>query len=146
QRPRGFFLRASPGYCAVAQLADSLVARVVSACSCVAPRAEVEPARPLRGSRDSSRATLPASFAMRFAMGLRRVIRASAAVALVCAAAAPSDSWAHHSTAEYDSSSIVDAEGVVAKVLWQNPHVRLEIDTSSFDGNAELWHLEGQSP
>src|SRR5215510_3933411 len=77
---------------------------------------------------------------------LRRVLPASVVVALVCAAVASTAARAHHSTAEYDSSTIVEAQGVVAKVVWQNPHVRLEIDTSSVDGNAELWHLEGQSP
>jgi hypothetical protein len=34
----------------------------------------------------------------------------------------------------------------VTKVLWQNPHVRLEISTQRFDGVTELWRLEGQSP
>ena len=31
-------------------------------------------------------------------------------------------------------------------MLWQNPHVRLEISTERFDGVAQLWLLEGQSP
>jgi hypothetical protein len=53
---------------------------------------------------------------------------------------------AHHSTAEYDSSAIIEAQGVVTKVLWQNPHVRLEISTERFDGVSEPWLLEGQSP
>lgn len=74
------------------------------------------------------------------------MMRASIVIALLWAVAAPTVSRAHHSTAEYDSSTIVEAQGIVAKVLWQNPHVRLEIDTSSLDGNTELWHLEGQSP
>ncbi|HUQ50694.1 MAG TPA: DUF6152 family protein [Gammaproteobacteria bacterium] len=53
---------------------------------------------------------------------------------------------AHHSTAEYDSAAFVEAEGVVTKVLWQNPHVRLEISTEQSDGVAQVWQLEGQSP
>lgn len=53
---------------------------------------------------------------------------------------------AHHSTAEYDSSKVVEAEGDVTKVLWQNPHVRIEISTQRLDGVAELWLLEGQNP
>jgi hypothetical protein len=66
-------------------------------------------------------------------------------IALVCAAA-PAALCAHHSTAEYDSSVIVEAQGDVTKVLWANPHVRLEISTRRFDGVAEPWLLEGQSP
>jgi hypothetical protein len=70
----------------------------------------------------------------------------AAVVALVGATVAPAALRAHHSTAEYDSATIHEAQGEVTKVLWQNPHVRLEISTQRFDGVSELWHLEGQSP
>lgn len=50
---------------------------------------------------------------------------------------------AHHSTAEYDSSSIVEARGEVVSVLWRNPHVRFRISTQAIDGNDEVWELEG---
>jgi hypothetical protein len=65
--------------------------------------------------------------------------------ALVCAAG-PAILRAHHSTAEYDSANPVEAQGVVTKVLWQNPHVRLEISTERFDGVSQPWLLEGQNP
>src|SRR5688572_21244950 len=68
-----------------------------------------------------------------------------AIVPLLCAVSAPT-LRAHHSTAEYDSTKFVEAEGEVTKVLWQNPHVRLEISTQRFDGVAQLWLLEGQNP
>ena len=64
---------------------------------------------------------------------------------LVCAAS-PAPLSAHHSTAEYDNAAFVEARGEVTKVLWQNPHVRLEISTQRFDGVAALWLLEGQNP
>ena len=66
--------------------------------------------------------------------------------AAFCAALLPAVVRAHHSTAEYDSANIYEARGEVTKVLWQNPHVRLEISTQRFDGVSEPWHLEGQSP
>jgi len=50
---------------------------------------------------------------------------------------------AHHSVAEYDDDSIVEAVGTVVDVLWRNPHVRLTISTEQFDGDATLWELEG---
>jgi hypothetical protein len=78
-------------------------------------------------------------------MKTERISCASFVLALVCAAT-PAAIRAHHSTAEYDSSAIVEAKGVVTKVLWQNPHVRLEISTESLDGVTEPWLLEGQSP
>jgi hypothetical protein len=68
------------------------------------------------------------------------------AVALVCVLGYPASLHAHHSTAEYDSATFVEAQGEVTNVLWQNPHVRLEISTQRFDGVAEVWQLEGQSP
>ena len=67
------------------------------------------------------------------------------ALALACAAD-PALLRAHHSTAEYDLANLVEAQGVVTKVLWQNPHVRLEISTERFDGVDQLWLLEGQNP
>ena len=73
-------------------------------------------------------------------------ISARLAVVLFACAAAPAALHAHHSTAEYDSSAIIEAQGVVTKVLWANPHVRLEISTQRFDGAAKPWLLEGQSP
>jgi hypothetical protein len=68
-----------------------------------------------------------------------------AVLPLVCAVYPPIV-VAHHSTAEYDSTTFVEAEGVVTKVLWQNPHVRIEVSTERLDGVAHLWLLEGQNP
>lgn len=67
-------------------------------------------------------------------------------VTLAAAAGYPAALCAHHSTAEYDSGAIVEAEGEVIKVVWANPHVRLEIRTQGEDGVARVWSLEGQSP
>ncbi len=50
---------------------------------------------------------------------------------------------AHHSTAEYDSSSIVEARGEVVSVLWRNPHVRFRISSEAIDGDDRIWELEG---
>lgn len=49
---------------------------------------------------------------------------------------------AHHSTAEYDASRIVEARGEVVNVLWRNPHVRFQVSTRGVDGNAQLWDIE----
>ena len=60
-------------------------------------------------------------------------------VALVLLAPA----FAHHSLAEYDDDTTVEAVGTVVDVLWRNPHVRLTISTEAFDGETTLWELEG---
>jgi hypothetical protein len=49
---------------------------------------------------------------------------------------------AHHSTAEYDASSVVEARGEVVSVLWRNPHVRFQVSTKSVDGDERLWEIE----
>ncbi len=51
-------------------------------------------------------------------------------------------SSAHHSTAEYDASSFVEARGEVVSVLWRNPHVRFQVSTKAIDGNDALWEVE----
>src|SRR5688572_19747012 len=80
-------------------------------------------------------------------MTARQDIDTSRLVAvLVCGLGVPAALQAHHSTAEYDSATFVEAQGEVTKVLWQNPHVRLEISTRRFDGVTDLWLLEGQNP
>lgn len=49
---------------------------------------------------------------------------------------------AHHSTAEYDASTIVEARGEVVSVLWRNPHVRFQASTKAVDGSDQLWEIE----
>ena len=71
--------------------------------------------------------------------------RAHLATVIVCALL-PLAARAHHSTAEYDNSTFVEASGEVTKVLWANPHVRLTISTQGVDGVATPWELEGQNP
>jgi hypothetical protein len=50
---------------------------------------------------------------------------------------------AHHSLAEYDNDTFVEAVGTVVDVVWRNPHVRLTVSTEAFDGNSQVWQLEG---
>ena len=64
-------------------------------------------------------------------------------VAIAVAVLAQAPAVAHHSVAEYDDDSIVEATGTVVDVLWRNPHVRLTISTEAFDGQTMLWELEG---
>jgi hypothetical protein len=49
---------------------------------------------------------------------------------------------AHHSTAEYDAGTFVEARGEVVSVLWRNPHVRFQVSTQAIDGNKRLWEVE----
>ena len=60
---------------------------------------------------------------------------------LACSAPA----LAHHSKAEYDQSTLVEARGEVVTVLWGNPHLRFQVSTRSIDGNPQLWEVEGEN-
>ena len=49
--------------------------------------------------------------------------------------------FAHHSfNATFNPREVVEIEGVVTKVIWRNPHVRLEVEV---DG--EVWDIETHS-
>jgi hypothetical protein len=64
------------------------------------------------------------------------------ATIVVSLVAGPAQVFAHHSTAEYDASAIVEGRGEVVSVIWRNPHVRFQVSTKSLDGNDRLWEIE----
>jgi len=54
---------------------------------------------------------------------------------------------AHHGfDTEYDASKKVKLTGVVTKVEWLNPHMRVYIDVTDAKGNVSNWNLELTSP
>jgi hypothetical protein len=71
-------------------------------------------------------------------MNIRSIPLSALCMAFILAPAA-----AHHSLAEYDDDTSVEAVGTVVDVFWRNPHVRLTISTEDFDGETKLWELEG---
>ena len=66
--------------------------------------------------------------------------------ALAClAVAAPAP--AHHSFAvEYDKEKPVEGTGVLSKVEWTNPHMRVYVDVADDKGVVTTWNLELGSP
>ncbi|MBI2189892.1 MAG: hypothetical protein HYU37_22675 [Acidobacteria bacterium] len=54
---------------------------------------------------------------------------------------------AHHSFAsEYDNTRPVEGTGIVAKVEWTNPHMRIYVDVTDEKGVVTTWNLELGSP
>src|SRR5207244_10295581 len=54
---------------------------------------------------------------------------------------------AHHGfDTEYDAAKKVKLTGVVTKIEWLNPHMRVYIDVTDAKGNVANWNLELTSP
>jgi hypothetical protein len=54
---------------------------------------------------------------------------------------------AHHSfEVEYDVRKPVEASGVISKVEWTNPHMRIYVDVTDEKGAVTTWNLELGSP
>ena len=54
---------------------------------------------------------------------------------------------AHHSfEVEYDPKKPVEGSGIISKVEWTNPHMRIYIDVTDAKGVATTWNLELGSP
>jgi hypothetical protein len=67
--------------------------------------------------------------------------------ALILAALATGQAWAHHSfAAEYDSSKPITITGAVTKVEWTNPHARLYVDVKDDKGTVTNWNFELGGP
>ncbi len=47
--------------------------------------------------------------------------------------------FAHHSTAEYDMTTVTPIKGTVTKFEWSNPHAYIYIETKDDKGNAVEW-------
>ena len=55
--------------------------------------------------------------------------------------------FAHHSFAvEYDKEKPVTGTGVISKVEWTNPHMRVYVDCTDEKGVVTTWNLELGSP
>jgi hypothetical protein len=54
---------------------------------------------------------------------------------------------AHHSTSAvyHRDGALIEAEGVITKVEWVNPHVRFEMRGTGADGVERLWKIESNS-
>ena len=62
---------------------------------------------------------------------------------LIALLAMPGFGNAHHSSAMFDKTVVVEIEAVVREFQWTNPHVWIEIDTKNEEGETEAWSIEG---
>ena len=52
-------------------------------------------------------------------------------------------SFAHHSRVDFDTSSVVEVEGELISVVWQNPHPTFTVRSLNPRGEEQLWEIEG---
>src|SRR5258706_5434127 len=72
-------------------------------------------------------------------------LRALLAAAGVCCVTVPV--LAHPSFAvEYDAAKPISGTGVISKVEWTNPHMRVYVDVTDEKGTVTTWNLELGSP
>ncbi len=58
----------------------------------------------------------------------------------------PGTTYAHHSVgANFDVSNIIEVEGEVTQISWQNPHVLFIVAVTTDSGETELWRIETNS-
>jgi hypothetical protein len=63
-------------------------------------------------------------------------------IVLVVLLSVPFAAQAHHAVAgSYDTSRVIELEGVVTEVLWRNPHVQLSLRGADENGNDVVWEL-----
>ena len=51
----------------------------------------------------------------------------------------------HHSGSEYDRSKVVEIEGKLLEIAWQNPHVHFTVRSMDANGKATTWDIEANS-
>jgi hypothetical protein len=71
---------------------------------------------------------------------ITKTLRVFATLVLFCL---PATVLAHHSTANYDRSSILEMEAELVSVSWRNPHTRFTVKTENSAGTTEIWELDG---
>jgi hypothetical protein len=66
--------------------------------------------------------------------------------ALLVASLTSSAALAHHSfAANFDLGDSVEIEGVIASVIWRNPHVRIMVTVDAGSDSEQVWEIESHS-
>ena len=55
---------------------------------------------------------------------------------------ASSPAFAHHSTAEYDMTTLTAVKGTVTQFEWSNPHAYIHVEAKDDKGNVVEWTAE----
>ncbi|HEY5623664.1 MAG TPA: DUF6152 family protein [Gammaproteobacteria bacterium] len=79
-------------------------------------------------------------------MEKRRATCFHAAVVAAASIMSLSAAWAHHSVSAYfDTSQVIEVQGELTDVRWQNPHVGFSIDVRGENGEVTEWQISSTS-
>src|SRR5262249_6090883 len=53
--------------------------------------------------------------------------------------------YGHHSGSEYDRSRVIEIEGKLLEIAWQNPHVHFSLRSTDASGKVITWDIEANS-
>jgi hypothetical protein len=79
-------------------------------------------------------------------MFFSRRVYVKCAVSLLLAGVTLESAWSHHSSAVYDMTKKVTAQGTVTKLMWVNPHAYFQMDATGANGAVEHWEFLLNSP
>ena len=65
---------------------------------------------------------------------------------VVCALAVAAPLAAHHGYANYDTDRKVTLKGTIARWVWSNPHILVQIDVADDGGHVVRWTVESENP
>jgi hypothetical protein len=75
-------------------------------------------------------------------MSLRDRVGPNLVVVIAAAVGAAAPAGAHHSRAAFDTTKEVMIEGVIADILWANPHIYITLDVTGADGRPAKQQVE----
>jgi hypothetical protein len=75
----------------------------------------------------------------------RFVTRAAATIAGFLHVFAMQSAGAHHAPTEFDFANVIEIEGTIVEVKWQNPHVAFKVRAHGAQGQPVIWEIEGSS-
>lgn len=67
-------------------------------------------------------------------------------LASVCLVAVVAPARAHHGYANYDTDRKITIKGTVARWVWSNPHIIVQVDVPDESGRAVRWTVESENP
>lgn len=54
--------------------------------------------------------------------------------------------FAHHSSAMFDATKVIELQGTIKEIQWTNPHAWIQVNATDKDGHVVEWSFETEGP